>query len=101
MNTLLTILARITHTTLVVATFSVLVVGGGAIYKRYSQYNGLVQQRSDLLRQIDYKKHEIKTLKENQQRFENDQEFAERVGRMNKRIKPGELVFAFETEQDK
>jgi hypothetical protein len=101
MNAFLTILARIPHTTLVVVIFVVLAGGGMVIYERYSQYKGLMEQRRDLERQIDYKKHEIKVLKDNQQRVQTDPEFAERVGRMNKRIKPGELIFTFETEEDK
>ena len=51
-----------------------------------------------MLRRIDFKGHEIKVLKDKQQRFKTDPEFVERVARMNRRVRPGELVFVFDAE---
>ena len=95
MNVFLTI---ITRPTLVVALILVLAAGVVTIAPKFSQMSGLAQQRNELLRRIDFKGHEIKVLKDKQQRFKTDPEFVERVARMNRRVRPGELVFVFDAE---
>ncbi len=98
MNVLLTI---ITRTTLIVAFLFVLIAGGMTIVPKFTQLSGLARQRNELLRRIDHKNHEIKVLKDKQQRFKTDPEFVEHVARINKRVRPGELVFVFESETGK
>ena len=94
-NVLLTI---ITRTTLLVAFIMVMIAGVVTITPKYSQWRGLERQRQEMLRRIDYKQNEIKVLKEKQQRFKADPEFVEFVARQNRRARPGELVFVFESD---
>jgi len=51
-----------------------------------------------LMRRVDYKNHQLKLLKDKQQRFKTDPEYVERVARMNRRVREGELVFVFDAE---
>ena len=94
-NVLLTI---ITRTTLIVATVLVLVAGAMTIVPKYYQMKGLDQQRNELMRRVDYKSYQLKLLKDKQQRFKTDPEYVERVARMNRRVREGELVFVFDAE---
>ena len=68
------------------------------IAPKYYQMKGLDQQRSELMRRVDYKNHQLKLLKDKQQRFKTDPEYVERVARMNRRVREGELVFVFDAE---
>ena len=65
---------------------------------KLKQWNGLEKQRDDLLRRINYIKHETSELKIKQQRFSSDREFVEHISRQSRRVRPGELVFVFESE---
>jgi len=94
-NVFLTI---ITRTTLIIATVLVIVAGAVTIVPKYYQMKGLDQQRNELMRRIDYKNHQLKLLKDKQQRFKTDPEYVERVARMNRRVRAGELVFVFDAE---
>ncbi len=94
-NVLLTI---ITRTTLIVALILVFTAGGVAIVPKYYEMKGLDQQRNELMRRVDYKNHQLKLLKDKQQRFKTDPEYVERVARMNRRVREGELVFVFDDE---
>ena len=98
MNVLLTI---ITKTTLVVAFVLVVTAGVVMITPKFSQMRGLERERNELLRRIDHKNYEIKVLKDKQQRFKTEPEFVEHIARQNKRVRPGELVFVFESEEAK
>ena len=98
MNVLLTI---ITKTTLVVAFVLVVTAGVVMITPKFSQMRGLERERNELLRRIDHKNYEIKVLKDKQQRFKTEPEFVEHIARQNKRVRPGELVFVFESEDPK
>ncbi len=98
MNILLKI---ITRTTLVTAFLCVFAAGLIIIPPKMAQFRRLEQQRNELLRRIDHKKAEIKVLKERQQRFKTDPEFVEAVARQNKRVRPGEMVFVFDSEDAK
>ena len=98
MNVLLTI---ITKTTLVVAFVLVVTAGVVMITPKFSQMRGLESGRNELLRRIDHKNYEIKVLKDKQQRFKTEPEFVEHIARQNKRVRPGELVFVFESEESK
>jgi len=62
------------------------------------QMNQLEFQRNDLMRKIDYKKSEIESLKNKQQRFASDPDFVEYIARQNKRVRSNELLFVFESE---
>lgn len=98
MNALLKI---ITQTTLLVA-LAIVVAGGMFILPpKIAQMNRLEKQRSELMRKIEHKNHEIEVLKNKQQRFSSDPEFVEYVARQNKRVRPNELVFVFDAEADK
>lgn len=98
MNVLLTI---ITKTTLVVAFVLVVTAGVVMITPKFAQMRGLECGRNELLRRIDHKNYEIKVLKDKQQRFKTEPEFVEHIARQNKRVRPGELVFVFESEESK
>ena len=66
---------------------------------KIAQMQRLEHQRDELIRKIDHKHSEIKLLKEKQQRFKADPEFVEFIARQNKRVRPGELVFVFDSEE--
>ncbi len=83
---------------MIVAFILVMIAGVVTITPKYSQWRGLEQQRKEMLRRIDYKQNEIKVLKDKQQRFKTDPEFVEFVARQNRRARPGELVFVFESD---
>ena len=91
----------ITRTTLIIALVILTAAALVTIPPKLSQMNGLERQRNELLRRIDFKKNEIKVLKDKQQRFKADPEFVEHVARQNRRVRPGELVFVFESENAK
>ncbi len=96
MNLLLKI---ITRTTLITALACIIVAALMMIPPKLTQYRRLEQQRNEMLRRIEHKKVEIKTLKEKQQRFKTEPEFVEAIARQNRRVRPGELVFVFEKEE--
>lgn len=91
----------ITQTTLLIAL--VIVVTGGVIVlpPKIAQMNRLEKQRNELMRKVEHKSREIEVLKNRQQRFASDPEFVEWVARQNKRVKPNELVFIFDTDGEK
>jgi hypothetical protein len=94
-------LTFITRTTLVVALLFVIIAGGVMIVPKFTEKSRLERKRNELLRQIDYKNHEIKVLKDKQQRVKTDPEFVERLLHSHKLAWPGELVFVFEPEPGK
>jgi cell division protein FtsB len=86
----------------VIAAFACAVAGGlFMIPPKVAQLRRLEGQRAELQRKIDYKNSEIKLLKEKQQRFKADPEFVEYIARQNKRVRPGELVFVFDSDSTK
>lgn len=91
----------ITQTTLLIAL--VIVVAGGVFIlpPKIAQMNRLEKQRNELMRKIEHKSREIEVLKNRQQRFASDPEFVEYVARQNKRVRPNELVFVFDTDENK
>ena len=91
----------ITQATLLLAL--VIVVAGGIVIlqPKIAQMNRLEKQRNELMRKIEHKNREIEVLKNKQQRFSSDPEFVEYVARQNKRVKPNELVFVFDTDESK
>jgi cell division protein FtsB len=99
-NEALSIFCRRLYKTLVCVAFAIVLVGGVmVILPKVAHYRRLSQQRDEQLRKIEYKSHEVKVLKDKQQRFKTDPEFVEYIARINKRVFPGELVFIFESEQ--
>ena len=98
MNVFLTI---VTRTTLIIAFLLVLTAGVMTIPPKVSQLRGLERERNELLRRINHKNNEIKILKEKQQRFKAEPEFVEHIARQNKRVRPGELVFVFDSDETK
>lgn len=74
-----------------------LIVIGGlvTIYPNYRRSESLKRENAALQETIDRKKREIATLLENQRRFRTDPDFVEMIARQNRRVFPGELVFAF------
>lgn len=98
MNVLLTI---ITRTTVITALVLVAAAGLFILPPKAGQMRRLEHQRNELLRKIDYKNSEIKLLKEKQQRFKAEPEFVEHIARQNKRVRPGELVFVFDSDEVK
>jgi len=97
-NVFLTI---VTRTTLIIASLLVLTAGVMTIPPKMSQLRGLERERNELLRRINHKNNEIKVLKEKQQRFKAEPEFVEHIARQNKRVRPGELVFVFDSDETK
>lgn len=98
MNVLLKI---ITRTTLITAFLCVVAAGLVIIPPKLAQLRRLEQQRNEMLRRIAHKNNEIKVLIDKQQRFKAEPEFVEHIARENKRVRPGELVFVFDSEEAK
>ena len=58
----------------------------------------LLSARLDRLEeQVEARQHEISDLKRRQLRFREDPEFVERIARQNRRVRPGEVIFIFES----
>jgi len=95
------LLKIITQTTLLIAL--VIVVAGGLFIlpPKVAQLRRLEAQRNELMRKIEHKSREIEILKIKQQRFSSDPEFVEYIARQNKRVRPNELVFVFDSEETK
>ena len=91
----------ITQTTLITALVCVVIAGLFIVPPKISQMHRMEQQRNELMRKIEHKTHEIEALKTRQHRFASDPEFVEYVARQNKRVKPNELVFVFDTDDNK
>ena len=98
MNVLLTIISR---TTVITALVCVATASMFILPPKIAQMRRLENQRNEILRKIDHKNSEIKLLKEKQQRFKTDPEFVEFIARQNKRVRPGELVFVFDSDSVK
>ncbi len=62
----------------------------------YQTVGHLKSKHTEVLQQVESKKHEIEEIKNMQKRFYSDTEFVENLARQNKRMYPGELVFVFE-----
>ena len=86
--------------TLSIGAVLILAAGALTILPKYAQHKGLTKERDELLRLIGAKNHQIKALKEKQQRFRTDPEFVEQVGRENRRVRPDEYVFVFEADAE-
>ncbi len=95
------LLTIITRTTLFTALVCLVTAGLFILPPKISQMRRLENQRNELLRKIDHKNIEIKILKEKQQRFKTDPDFVEYIARQNKRVRPGELVFVFDSDDVK
>ena len=98
MNLLLKI---ITQTTLVTALVCVVAGGLFIVPPKISQMHRLEQQRNELMRKIEHKNREIEVLKTKQHRFASDPEFVDYLARPNKRVRPNELVFVFDSDDSK
>lgn len=93
------ILKIITQTTLITALGCVIAGGLFIIPPKVAQMHRLELQRNELLRKIEHKNREIEVLKNKQRRFASDPEFVEYVARQNKRVRPNELVFIFDSDE--
>lgn len=59
----------------------------------------LRKQRDELKRAIEKEHHEIARINTRCERFLSDRDFVEHQARLNNRIRPGEIVFTFETPE--
>ena len=57
-------------------------------------------QRARLQAENAAKNEELATLRRDQERFVNDEEFVIRVARQNRKLFPGEILFTFPTPDD-
>ena len=82
----------------------VVVVGAVAgvliVAPHYRQWRLLTQKRAQLERAIAAKEQDLARVKRRQLRFREDPEFVERVARQNRRVRPGEIIFIFDTPPD-
>ncbi len=83
------------------AVIGVVIGGVVVVWPKLSRVRGLEKQRQQVLAEIDAKNREIAQLRENQRRFREDPDFVEAIARQNHRVYPGEVVFVFETADQK
>jgi len=95
------LLKIITQTTLVTALVCVVAGGLFIVPPKISEMHRLEQQRNELMRKIEHKNREIEVLKTKQHRFASDPEFVEYIAHQNKRVRPNELVFVFDSDDAK
>ncbi|MDD5704364.1 MAG: hypothetical protein PHR35_00445 [Kiritimatiellae bacterium] len=57
----------------------------------------LIQKRDQVVKSTLAKQEELAGIKRRQLRFQEDPEFVERVARQNRRVRPGEIIFIFDT----
>ncbi len=84
--------------TLTMTSLLVLLTVGGLylVLPKFAQMRQLERQRDDLKRKIEYKSHEVESLKIKQQRFAYDPDFVEFIARQTKRVKRNEVLFLYE-----
>ena len=68
---------------------------------QYRAYKESMAQRARLQAENAVKNEELSTLRLNQERFVNDEEFVIRVARQNRKLFPGEILFTFPTPDNK
>ena len=67
---------------------------------QYRAYKESMAQRARLQAENAAKNEELATLRRDQERFINDEEFVIKVARQNRKIFPGEILFTFPTPDD-
>ena len=79
------------------AGFIGIVVTGMMMAKpRYEQAQHLNEKRDHLLQMIEEKQREIADIKSRQRRFNTDRGFVESLARLNRRVRPNEILFVFQ-----
>lgn len=68
-------------------------------YPKYNQMRSLAERRDDLHNKVDLKQREIQGIRHRQHLFATDPEFVEHIARQNRRVRPDELVFVFDSER--
>ncbi len=68
---------------------------------QYRAYKEAMAHRARLQAANAASNEELATLRSNQERFVNDEEFVMRVARQNHKLCPGETLFIFPTPDDK
>ena len=68
-------------------------------YPKYSQMRNLAGRRDELQAKVDLKQREIQAIHRRQHLFATDPEFVEHIARLNRRVRPDELVFIFDSER--
>ena len=64
------------------------------------RYQRSKEKRAELQNQNNQLKEKLAELRSNQERFRTDPEFVERLARKNRRLRPGEVVFVFDTPEE-
>lgn len=92
------IAAKITNILSLLLLVSLLAGSVYIIAPKYNETRNLKRQRDELTRKIQYKQHEVETLKKRQRSFGCDADYVEFVARQHKRIKRNEVVFIYGPE---
>lgn len=66
---------------------------------KYSEMHRLAGHRDDLQTKVELKQREIQNIRRRQHSFATDPEFVEHIARQNRRVRPDELVFVFDSER--
>ena len=66
----------------------------------FQRYNRAKEQRSELCEENAQLNEKLEKLQSDQERFRTDPEFVEHLARKNHRLRPGEILFVFDTPED-
>ncbi len=66
---------------------------------KYSEMRGRAQRRDELQSKVELKQRDIQAIRRRQHLFATDPEFVEHIARQNRRVRPDELVFVFDSER--
>jgi hypothetical protein len=96
MNEIIKIAKRLVY----VVTLLLLIVSVPSIfYPKYRQMCGLIEKRDELKYKVQYKQQRIQDIRMRQQLLVTDPEYVERIAHENRRIRPNEIVFIFDSDK--
>ena len=78
----------------------IIVAGFSMLIPRYQNYRLLSGKRAELEQSNLAQQRKLAETQRMQRRFKEDPEFVEHIARRNRRVRPGEITFIFDTPQD-
>jgi len=86
-------------TTCIVAVALGLVGAGLFFLPKYQELQRRESRCADLQSRIEQKQQAITEIRVRQQRLQTDPSFVEQIARQNRRIRPNEIVFVYDTDR--
>ena len=84
----------------VVVLAIIIVAGTAMLVPRYRNYRFLSRQRAELEMSNLEQQRKLEETQRMQTRFREDPEFVERIARQNRRVRPGEVAFIFDSPDE-